>query len=250
MAGQQLRSLREQRRLSVRDVEEASRRIAEAKRDERYRISNGWLVHLEKSDSLPNPHHLFTLCATYRVSIIEILHLYGIDIDDLPECEALANPQLTQLLSLTGSSVDFGAPSTTRFAPELAAQPPLKLALQRSHSDSNIRYVQLGEDELTMYPLIRPGSIVVIDTTQQKVETDVCKNDFERPIYCVEMRHRVSCGWCVRRNNKLLIVAYRSSSFQEVLPQDAVILGRVVAYYTPCVDAGLGQPAKQRATTG
>ena len=250
MAGQQLRSLREQRRLSVRDVEEASRRIAEAKGDEKYRLSNGWLVHLEKSDSLPNPHHLFTLCATYRVSIVEILHLYGIDVEDLPEYEALANPQLTQLLSLTRPSEDFAAPDTTKLASELAAKLPVKLALERRNNNSNLRYLQLGENELTMYPLIRPGSIVVIDTSQNKVETAAWKNDFERPIYCVELRHRVTCGWCVRRNNKLLIVAYRSSSFQEVLPQDAVILGRVVAYYTPCVDPEVAQAAKQRATTG
>ena len=250
MAGQQLRSLREQRRLRVRDVEEASRRIAEAKGDEKYRLSNGWLVHLEKSDSLPNPHHLFTLCATYRVSIVEILQLYGIDVEELPEYEALANPQLTQLLSLTRPSVDFAAPGTTKLAPELAAKLPVKLALERRNNNSNLRYLQLGENELTMYPLIRPGSIVVIDTSQNKVETGAWKNDFERPIYCVELRHRVTCGWCVRRDNKLLIVAYRSSSFQEVLPQDAVILGRVVAYYTPCVDPEVAQAAKQRATTG
>jgi len=247
VTGQQLKSLREQRGLSVRDVEEASRRIADAKGDERCRISNGRLVQLEKSESVPNPHHLFTLCATYRVGVFEILRLYGIDAAELAEYEAIANPQLTQLLSLTSTAADFTAPATTKLAPELGAKLPLKLASERNHDGSNIHYAQLGQDDFTMYPLIRPGSIVVIDTTQKKVETALWKNDFERPIYCVELRDRLTCGWCVRRNNKLLIVAYRSSSFQEVLPQDALIIGRIVAYYTPCVDL---QPAKQRATTG
>ena len=244
MAAQQLRSLREQRRLSLRDVEEASRRIADARGDEKCRMSNSWLVHLEKSESAPNLYHLFTLCATYRVSVFELLRLYGIDVDELPQYEAIANPQLTQLLSTTRASVDFAAPRTTMLAANLAAKLPL--SVPPDNGNSNIRYVQLGENELTMYPLIRPGSIVVIDTRQNEVEAGSWKNDFERPIYCVELRDRVTCGWCVRRKNKLLIVAYRSSSFQEVLPQDAFILGRVVAYYTPCVDP----ERAQRATSG
>ena len=249
MAGQKLRFLRKQRRLSVRDVEEASRRIAEAKGDERCRLSNSWLVQLENCDSAPNLHHLFTLCATYRISVFDVLRLYGINVEELPEYEAIANPQITKLLSLTGASPDLAPPTTTTLAHDSAEKLPLKLSLAHGNGNSHIRYAQLGADEVTMYPLIRPGSIVAIDMKQNKVETGQWKNDFERPIYFIELRDRVTCGWCERRNNKLLIVAYRSSSFQEVLPQDAVIVGRVVAYYTPCVDAAVAQPTNQRGTS-
>jgi len=248
VAGQQLRSLREQRRMTVRGVEEASRRIATAKGDERCRITNGWLVQLEKCYSAPNLHHLFTLCATYGVSVLEFLRFYDIDIEELPLYEAIANPQLTQLLSLTTPSPDFAAPNTTTVTRGLAAKLPLRLGFERNN-DSNIRYAQLGADEITMHPLIRPGAIVTIDTTQTRVEPGVWQNDFERPIYCIELRDRITCGWCEQRNNKLLIVAYRSSSFQEVLPRDAVILGRVVAYYTPCVDVERAQLTKPRASS-
>lgn len=235
-AGQQLRSLRERRRLRVRDVEEASRRIADAKGDEKCRLTNGWLVRLEKCDSAPNLHHLFVLCATYGVDVFEFLRLYGINIEELPKYEAIANSQQTQLLSPTVISLDLTAPRTTRLALDVAAKLPLRLPFEHSDGQSPIRYAQLGANEVTMCPLIKPGSIVVFDTSQTRIETGDWPNDFERPIYVVELRDRVTCGWCERRENKLLVVNFRSSSFQEFKPQDALILGRVVAYYTPCVD--------------
>lgn len=240
-AGQQLRSLREQRRLRVRDVEEASRRIAAAKGDDKCRLSNGWLVQLEKCDSAPNLHHLFVLCATYGVNVFELLRLYGIDVEELPQYEAIANPQRTHLLSPGGVSLDLAAPNTTKLALDLSAQLPLRLPFERNN-DSAIRYAQLGADETTMSPLIKPGSIVVIDTTQKKVEAGPWKDKFQRPIYLVELRDRLTCGWCERRKNKLLIVAYRSSSFQEFRSQDAEIVGRVIAHYTLCVEIDTLQP--------
>lgn len=244
-AGQQLRSLRKQRRLRVRDVEEASRRIADAKGDDKCRISNGWLVQLEKCDSAPNLHHLFVLCATYGVNVFEFLRLYGINVEELPEYEAIANPQRTQLLSATTTSLNLAAPRTTKLAVDLTAKLPLRLPFERGNDQATIRYAQLGANEVTMYPLIKPGSIVVFDTAKTRVETGTWPSDIERPIYMVELRDRITCGWCEWRENKLLIVNFRSSSFQEFKPQDALILGRVVAYYTPCVEL----ETKQRATT-
>ena len=234
-AGQQLRSLREQRRLRVRDVEEASRRIAAAKGDEKCRLSNGWLVQLEKCDSAPNLHHLFVLCATYGINVFEFLRLYGINVEELPEYEAIANPQRTQLLSPTSIALDFAAPETTEFAVDAAAKLPLRFPFERN-GHSRIRYARLGADEVTMAPLIKPGSIVVVDTAQKKVERGPWKDKFQRPIYLVELRDRLTCGWCERRGNKLLMVGYRSSSFREFRPQDAEIVGRVLAHYTLCVE--------------
>jgi transcriptional regulator with XRE-family HTH domain len=250
VAGQQLRSLREQRRLSVRDVEEASGRIAEAKGDERYRISNGWLVHLEKSLSPPNMYHLFALAATYRVHLFDLLHLYGINVEEQAQYEAIANPKLTRLLSPGHVGFDLVAPPLTRLAPELAARLPVSLASSRN-KHPNISYAQLGSNEVTMHPLVRPGSIITIDTNQKKVEVGYWPNDCDRPIYFIELRDHFTCAWAERRENKLLVVGYRWSSVQEFMcPQDAEIVGRVVAYHTPCVDPEVAQAAKQRATTG
>ena len=101
-AGQQLRFLRVRRGITLRDVQQASRRIADAKADRRYCLSNGWLVQLESCVSQPNIFHLFALSAIYRVPFVELLRLYQIDVDEQEMYELVANPQLTELLSLNG----------------------------------------------------------------------------------------------------------------------------------------------------
>ena len=245
-AGQQLRSLRERRGITVRHVEEASRRIADTTCDPRYRLSNGWLVQLEKCVSPPNIHHLFALCAIYRVPFLELLRLYGINVEDQAKFEAVANPQLTQILAADAFDYDFAAPSVTRLAPEIASRPPAALKFARNNGRANTTYAQLGSRELTMYPLIRPGAILAIDTTQNKIELGPWDNKFERPIYFVELRDGFTCGWCERSGNKLRIVAYRAAPAREfTCPHEAEIVGRVVAYYTPCVDLAAAQPAQR-----
>ena len=236
-AGQQLRSLREQRGITVREVEQATRRIADATGDDRYRISNGWLVKLEKCASAPNIHHLFALGATYRLHFFELLRLYGINVEEQAKYEAIANPHVTQLLFSDTNVFDLAAPNTTILAQNLKEKLPMEITLGRGNDDGHIVYAQLGSEELTMYPLIRPGSILTIDTSQKKIETGPWTNKLDRPIYFVELRGAFTCGWCERSDNKLRIVSYRSSLVRELLcPQEAEIVGRVVAYYTACVD--------------
>jgi transcriptional regulator with XRE-family HTH domain len=243
-AGQSLKLLRKRLNITVRDVQQASRRIAAAKGDKRYRLSNGWLVQLENRASPPNIHHLFALSAIYRVPFRELGRLYGIDIDELEKYEAIANPQRTQLLaenSILDVPVESAIASTnTRLAPDLAAQFAMPLNGEHSDGHSNITYGYLGTADLTMYPLIRPGSVLQIDTRQNKLQTAPWHNEFERPVYFVELRASHACGWCQLQGNKLLIIPHLSSPVRVrefVYPREAEIVGRVIAYYTRCVDS-------------
>ena len=81
-AGQQLKLLRNRRHITVREVEQASRRIADAKRDKRYQISNGWLAQLENGVSEPSICKLFSLSVIYQVNLLDLLRLYDIDVDN------------------------------------------------------------------------------------------------------------------------------------------------------------------------
>lgn len=233
-AGQQLRFLRERRGITLRDVQQASRRIADAIGEPKYRISSGWLVQLENCDSPPNIFHLFALGATYRVPFFEFLNLYGIDVNQQGKYEAVANPQLTQLLRQNDLQLDsIPLSTTTRLAPELLTSLPF----ERDNGDSKIVWGQLGTTDRTMYPLIRPRSVLQIDTSQNRVEKGEWRNEFDRPIYFVELRAGYACGWCDLAGAQLRIVPYLRSSVREfAYPRDAEIVGRVVGYYTPCVD--------------
>jgi transcriptional regulator with XRE-family HTH domain len=241
-AGQQLKLLRNRRNVTVRDVEQASRRIADAKQDKRYQISNGWLTQLENGVSEPNICKLFSLSVIYHVNLSDLLRLYDIDVDHKEQYESVANPHLTQLLppgSIGKLRHDGDRTSaTTCLASELDAQ-QTSPASAANNGNGSIRHAHLGSTDLTMYPLIRPGALLEIDTSQTKLQTAARPNEFDRPIYFVELRDGYACGWCELQDNHLLIIPHHSSpakvrGFRYL--REAEIVGRVVAYYTRCVD--------------
>jgi transcriptional regulator with XRE-family HTH domain len=240
-AGQQLKLLRNKRNITVREVEQASHRIADAKADRRYQISNGWLAQLENGVSEPSIFKFFTLAATYRVKLWELLRVYGVDVNEQEKYEAVANPHLTQLLSQQSVSEAALGGATSSAATVLAPASSLQQPANGSHSNgqAKVTYGYLGSSDLTMYPLIRPGSLLQIDTQQNRLQTASWHNEFERPIYFVELREGYACGWCELQGNQLLIIPHHSSRASVrrfTFPREAEIVGRVISYHTRCVD--------------
>jgi hypothetical protein len=183
------------------------------------------------------------------VQLVELLGLYGINLADQAKYEAVANPHLTRLISTGTTDFDIAPPTSTTLGPQLTAKLPMENMFGGNNGHSHLVYAQLGQHEVTMRPLIRPGSILTVDISQNRIETGPWSNKFERPIYLVETREGFTCGWCERSDNKLRIISYGSSVVKELIyPQEAEVVGRVIAYHTPCVDPDSGQPKKQRAT--
>jgi len=91
-----------------------------------------------------------------------------------------------------------------------------------------------------MYPLIRPGALVEIDTSQNSVRNAApWHNEFDRPIFFIELHDGYACGWCELQGNQLLILPHPSSPSSVrrfIYPREAEIFGRVVGYTTRCVD--------------
>ncbi len=238
----ELKNLRNKRNLTIRDVEQASRRIAEARGDNQYSISNSWLTQLEHGASVPNPCTIFSLCATYRISFADLLRIYGVNIDETQAYQHIANPHLTELIPATSAHDSFpgldlidtlSSPTTTL----ITANP----GLNNRGNNTHIRYGYIGLSDDTMYPLIRPGAVVEIDIRQTKVPA-MCTspNEFEKPIFFVELRNAYAFGWCEIQGKKLVIRAHPLSRAQHRefdFPKDAEIVGRVVGYSTRCVDA-------------
>jgi transcriptional regulator with XRE-family HTH domain len=241
-AGQQLKLLRNRRNITVRAVEQASRRIADAKRDKSYRISNAWLTQLENGVSKPNNiYKLFSLSVIYHVNILDLLRLSGIDVDNKEHYESVANPHLTQLLpagSVAGTLCEFERThAVTGLTSELATRPSGPSV--PSNGNSSITHAHLGLTDLMMSPLIRPGALLKIDTSQNKLQTASWHSEFDRPIYFVELRDGYTCGWCELQGNQLLIIPHHSSPASVrrfTYLREAEIFGRVVAYYTRCVE--------------
>lgn len=239
-AGQQLKLLRNRRSITVRDVEQASRRIAEAKGDKRFQISNGWLAQLENGASEPSVSKLFSLSVIYHVPFTDLLRLYDVDIDNKEKYESVANPHLTQLLSHdTVADIHLECSTATSLVSASITQHGNLLTLAPDNGQQNIVYGYLGSTDLTMYPLIRPGSLLQIDNAQHKLQSASWHNEFDRPIYFVELRESYACGWCELQGNQLLIIPHHSSPASVrrfTYPREAEIVGRVIGYYTRCID--------------
>jgi hypothetical protein len=82
-----------------------------------------------------------------------------------------------------------------------------------------------------------PGSFVLIDSQQTKVQPDGWHDDFERPIYFVELRDMYIWSWCEVDGSQLVLLpsAQSGKKARRVrYPQDADIVGRVTAV-TMCI---------------
>ena len=156
-AGQKLKSLRNKRNITGREVEQASRRIAEVKGDKRFCISNGWLAQLENGDSEPSVWKLFSLSVIYRANFLDLVSLYNVDVDEKEKYEPVANPSLTQLLSFQNGDGDL--------LPEIAGGDETSLIPAGDGDHAPQVYGHLGLTDFTMYPMIRPGALLNIDTS-------------------------------------------------------------------------------------
>jgi transcriptional regulator with XRE-family HTH domain len=232
-AGSKLKALRNRCNITGRQVEQASGRIAEAKGDKRFRISNGWLAQLENGISEPSICKLFTLSVIYHADFRDLARLYNVDIDEIEQYESIANPHVTQLRPEMPSDNQWTiARACTGLTPQLTAT-------NASDRRDNIRHGYVGLTDYMMYPLIRPGASVEINVSQNRLQSAPWRNEFERPIFFVELRGAYAVGWCELQGNQLLIIPHHSSPAtvrRFTYPREAEIMGRVVAYHTRCVD--------------
>ena len=113
-------------------------------------------------------------------------------------------------------------------------------------------YIEL--EDYTLFPLIRPGSLVKIDANQRKISTEKWNTEFDRPIYFVELRNGYVCSWCQVDRGQLIVIPH-PHSHQDVrrfdYPSQTEIVGRVTGVAMRIVhekqpDAGEHSPGASR----
>lgn len=242
--GKLLKAERVRMRLSTRDVERISREIADEKKSRDYYISHAWLTDAENGAYVPGIFRLYTLSVIYKKRYDEILGFFGIQITDiLHEQMRLALPHT----HLIGSRPDILIPTMqipakikegiditkTNLVSRMTDQRSSATVPLFGASGSGASvYGYIGMEDFTLHPLIRPGSLVQIDSGQTKVDRGGWQNEFDRPIYFVELRDGYVCSWCEPGERRLLLIPYPKSGTQvrEVrFPGDSEIIGRVTA---------------------
>lgn len=83
-----------------------------------------------------------------------------------------------------------------------------------------------------MYPLLRPGSFVQVDTQTRRSPATDWRTEFDRPIYFLELRDGYACSWCEVRGSQITLIPHPLSGCtirQFAYPDEAELVGQVTA---------------------
>ena len=250
-AGQQLKAARLRARLSIREVERLSHAIASLESNPDCCISHSWLVQVENGEHVPGTFKLYTLSRIYKLRPEEVLGFFGLGLRDNKKGHMSLPLPHTHLLSPVQKSTDeiIVRPAGIRNPEKLNqtnlisrmfetwGEIPLGLLQQIDFRNSIMAYI--GLKDFTMYPLLRPGSVVQVDSRQRSIKTGGWRNEYERPIYFVETRDSCVCSWCDLEGSQLFLIPGPLSGEQlrrVRYPLDAEIVGRVTGVVMSLVD--------------
>jgi transcriptional regulator with XRE-family HTH domain len=251
-AGIRLKQVRERLGLTLRQVEAHSRRLAAQKQNQDYFISRGWLNNIENGSHKLSFFKLYALGAIYHVHWSSIFSFFGCNLSDFDRDQAMFAPPKTQLTSDAREADDtIVVPMRSRDdlqldktnllskLGEIWGEIPIRLI---QHLDlRNGVYGFVGMSDRTMYPIIRPGSIVQIDQNQRKILPIKWQNEHERPIYFTELRGEFICSWCEMSRGYLSAVPHPNSKCEVrrfAYPREAEIVGRVVGVTMRLAETG------------
>jgi transcriptional regulator with XRE-family HTH domain len=240
-AGQRLRRVRERLNLRVRDVEQASLKIADRYKNDEFAVLINRVSEIENRGVVPTVYKLYSLCVIYRLDFEEVLGWYGIDLTSMPADSALAEVPQTHLVSFHGNSngelllplsLDPGIDlrRTTYLSRMIQRWGKLPLMFLETLDLKEQRYAFIGIEDWFMYPLLQPGTFLAIDETQRKIADSGWTNEFDRPIYFLEHRQGYVCGWCDLTDGQLILQPHPASLCSPKIyhyPQEIDLIGQV-----------------------
>lgn len=242
LAGKRLKAVRERLGLSTRAVQQMSRRIASEKQNEEYFLSHNWVTDIERGRFMPRMFRMYSISAIYKLKFTEVASYFGLQISDLRRDSASIHLPKTHLLEDLGDSEEEAVSLPVEFKPNFRFERTNLLARVVEKWDAvplgllqhlDLRgsmYGYIGLEDFTLYPLIRPGSLVQIDANERKISQVPWKTEFERPIYFAELRDGYVCGWCEIDRGRLMVIPHPHSRREVRVfehPSQAEIVGRV-----------------------
>jgi len=240
-AGLNLRASRERLGLTMRDVENATLRIAERHGNDEFIVSPSRLSDIETKGLVPSIYRVYSLAAVYHRDLREILSWYGIDLElgaadlslNLPPKSYVseflqAAPAVHIPTRLDPSFDPRRTANLSRMVEEWGLVP---VAYLSQLGGDKYTYGHIGSEDFTMYPLLPPGTFLQVDESRNKVVQGMWRSEYERPVYFVEMRDGYTCCWCTLKGDHILLQSHPLSPVPvRVLrhPQDAEVIGQVV----------------------
>ena len=255
--GEKLRRARERLKLTYRDVAEASREIAGRRGAAEFRISLGGLAQIENGGRVPSVFRIYALCAIYRLDFHEVLRWYGVPVESLAAESLRIGHGVTHAIQITGNGygaipqpVDTGIDQnrTTFLSSPLREWVrqwgSLPLNIMGGVDRRQYRYGLIGLEDRSMFPILRPGSLVQIDEERRRIAGAGWSSEFDRPIYFLEHRDGYACGWCTLDRGRLVVLSHPASEKAPRIfryPDEIEVLGQVVGV---AMLLGENEPAK------
>jgi transcriptional regulator with XRE-family HTH domain len=238
--GTRLRRARERLGLTYRDVERASYELACQRGRPDFIVHLSRLADIENRDVTPSLYKLYALAVIYHLDPKEVCQWYEVPFEghfsdgihlSAPNTHLAAGPATLRLPIRFDPAFD---PSRTEFLTRMVERwGDLEGTLFSQPSQHLYGYV--GLNDRRMHPLLRPGSLVLVDPNLQQVRNSGWTNEYERPIYFIELREAFRCCWCRCEAGKLMLVPHPlSACAPEVyrFPEEAEIVGQVVGVAT------------------
>ncbi len=236
--GEKLKRVREKLRLTYREVAHASRRIAAHRGSDEFAIALSRLADIEHKGTVPTIFRLYTLAAIYRLDLVEVLGWYGVPVETMA-----ADVMLTPLAATHPADLqphgNVPVPDPPDVAIDLSRTTFLHhlvrrwgragLGLLNGLDLRQHRYGFIGTADWSMYPLLHPGSLVLIDQRCRRIVSNGWTSEIDRPIYFLETHDGYRCGWCSGGRGKLIYQPHPASEqAPEIFPASEVdIIGQV-----------------------
>ena len=233
--------MREQVGLTLRDVEIASTALADVRGIEEFIINPSRLSDIETKGVVPSIYRLYVLSVIYRTDFSELLKLYGVDLGSTAADFAVCRPAKTHRLDITAERGTVNIPLkldpgfdlriSTNLGRMIENWGAVPLQYVQELARRKYTYAYIGTEDLTMYPLILPGSFIQVDEERSRVEEGRWRSEYERPIYFVETREGYLCCWCSVRKGEIVLQSHPLSGVAPRIlkhPQEAEVLGQVV----------------------
>jgi transcriptional regulator with XRE-family HTH domain len=241
--GKYLKEVRQHLGMALREVQEASTLLAEEESNEEIYISAARLDQIENEPSAPSIHKLLSLSAIYGIDFLDLLARYGVKPDRVHKYRKLLRQKATHPLSteLHDFETTVTVPihmdpgfrwETTQLVNRMVAvwgEIPASLLMNFNPRHHTVGLV--GLEDQTMSPLVKPGALLLVDGNRRRVINKDWPNEYERPIYFVELRDGYRCAWCQLADGLLTLIPHPLSgvlieSFN--FPSNAEIVGQVV----------------------
>jgi len=236
LPGSRLRQTRERLGLTYRDVERASYELAYRRGRPDFVIRISRLADIENRGVTPTLYKLYSLCAIYHLDPRDVCQWYDVPLEE----------NFTNGMRLTTPRTHLAAPPRSirlplRFDPGFDPRRTTYLSrmvekwgqLEAAFIDGQVhfRYGYIGLDDHMMEPLLRPGCLVLVDPALPQVRNSGWKNEYDRPIYFVEIREGYRCCWCLQEGTRLILQPHPLSSCAPEMrryPDEAEVVGQVV----------------------